>query len=69
MVALNTNPNLPVPDDFYEALLNGHAGLSEAQTHELNAMLVLLLANHIGDTQLLQQAIQKARHLLLEGSG
>lgn len=46
---LNTQPNLPRPDDFYEALIDTHRGLSDAQSAMLNAQLILLLANHIGE--------------------
>lgn len=58
---LNTAPNLAQPDDFYEALIAMHDGLSEAQSHAANARLVLLLANHIGDLDILKQAMQAAR--------
>jgi hypothetical protein len=58
---LNTAPNLESPDDFYEALIDTHRDLSAAQSHALNAKLVLLLANHIGSMQVLAQALQAAR--------
>ena len=48
-------------DDFYEALIAAHEGLSEAQSHELNAKLVLFLSNHIGDLRVLREAFQLAR--------
>jgi Protein of unknown function (DUF2783) len=51
-------------DDFYEALIRAHQGLSEAQSHTLNARLVLILANHIGDLTVLQEAIALARRSL-----
>ena len=50
-----------VSDDFYEALLDTHLGLSEAQSALLNAKLVLLLANHVGDTSVIREALQRAR--------
>jgi hypothetical protein len=56
---LNTTPRLD--DNFYEALIDAHQGLSTADSHALNARLVLLLANHIGDLAVLQQALQLAR--------
>ncbi len=43
------------------ALLETHDGLEEAQMHALNARLILILANHIGDTEVLTQALQAAR--------
>ena len=58
---LNTQPNLQVCDDFYEALITAHQGLSAADSHAMNARLVLLLANHIGDQVTLQHALQLAR--------
>lgn len=56
---LNTEPRLD--DDFYEALIDAHRDLSTPQSHALNARLVLLLANHIGDLDVLRQALQAAR--------
>ena len=53
MSALNTEPNLAAPDDFYEALIALHRDLSEAQSALVNAKLILLLANHIGDVNVL----------------
>jgi hypothetical protein len=58
---LNTEPNLAAPDDFYEALIELHRGLTEAQSQTVNAKLILLLANHIGDLDVLRQAIAAAR--------
>lgn len=54
-------------DDFYEALIRAHEGLSEAQSHTLNARLVLILANHIGDLQVLREALALARRSLEPG--
>jgi hypothetical protein len=51
-------------DDFYEALIRAHEGLSEAKSHALNARLVLILANHIGDLTVLQEALALARRSL-----
>lgn len=58
---LNTRPNLPRPDDFYEALIETHRGLSDEQSAMLNAQLILLLANHIGDMAVLREALAAAR--------
>ena len=58
---LITAPHLESPDDFYEALIAAHDGLDEAQSHALNARLVLLLANHIGTLDLLREALAAAR--------
>ena len=51
-------------DDFYEALIRAHEGLSEAESHRLNARLVLLLANQIGDLTVLQETLALARRSL-----
>ena len=72
MNTLNLQPDFHTPgertrhaytpgDDFYEALVAGHHGLSDVQSELMNARLVLLLANHIGDVQVLRQAITAAR--------
>jgi hypothetical protein len=58
---LITTPHLESPDDFYEALIETHRDLNNAESHALNARLVLLLANHIGSLDVLQQALQAAR--------
>ncbi len=58
---LITTPNLDAPDDFYEALIEAHQGLSTAESHALNTRLVLLLCNHIGSLDVLKQALQAAR--------
>jgi hypothetical protein len=58
---LNTQPNFQACDDFYEALITAHQGLTTEQSHAMNARLVLLLANHIGETAVLQHALLLAR--------
>lgn len=60
MNALNTAPNIARPDDFYAQLLAAHEGKSKADSDALNARLVLILCNHIGDPEVLGQAIQLA---------
>jgi hypothetical protein len=61
MSALCTDPNLPAPDDFYEELIGIHRGLDDAQSALVNAKLILLLANHIGDRDVLRAAMAAAR--------
>ena len=56
--------NIQQPDDFYQALIEAHAGLTDEQSATLNARLVLLLANQIGDLNALRQAIAAARALI-----
>lgn len=60
MTALNTAPNIARPDDFYAALLTAHDGLSKEASDALNARLVLILSNHIGDAEVLDQALALA---------
>lgn len=58
---LITEPHLESPDDFYEVLIDTHKDLSAAESHALNARLVLLLANHIGSLDVLKEALAAAR--------
>ena len=51
-------------DAFYEALMQSHEGLTESQSHLLNARLILVLANHVGHLETLKQAIHTARDQL-----
>lgn len=60
-MALITEPNLESPDPFYEALIDTHRDLDDAQSQALNARLILLLANHIGRHDVLFEALQAAR--------
>lgn len=71
-MALNLQPNLAEPskryfrafspgDDFYEALIDAHRELSDEQSEMLNARLILLLANHVGDIAVLREALKLAR--------
>lgn len=55
-------------DGFYEQLLDAHLGLTPAQSELLNARLILVLANQIGDAQVLAQSIALARDLPVESS-
>ena len=63
---LNTDPNIDRPDDFYQTLIDAHVGLTEAQSAALNARLILLLANQVGDYETLRTAIAAARAALDE---
>ncbi|MFC5520065.1 DUF2783 domain-containing protein [Polaromonas jejuensis] len=58
---LITTPNLDAPDDFYEALIEAHHGLSTEESHAFNARLVLVLANHIGALAVLREAFAAAQ--------
>jgi hypothetical protein len=61
MGSLNTEPNVAAPDDFYQALIDLHRDLSDEQSELVNARLILLLANHIGDLDVLREAMRRAR--------
>jgi hypothetical protein len=58
---LITDPHLEAPDDFYEALIEAHQGLSADESHAFNARLVLVLANHIGSLAVLREALAAAK--------
>lgn len=58
---LITTPNLPRPDETYARLIATHEGLDEAESHALNARLILILMNHIGDDVVLAEALRLAR--------
>ena len=60
MSDLILTPNIDTPDDFYAELLAAHEGLSKDESDALNARLVLVLANHIGDRSILSQALKAA---------
>ena len=60
MSRLRTEPNLDDPDGFYEELLSLHEGRSKAESDAINARLVLILANHVGDRQVLREAFRAA---------
>jgi 5-carboxymethyl-2-hydroxymuconate isomerase len=60
---LKTDANMAQPDDFYEALIEMHEGLDEAQSQMVNARLILLLANHVGDLSVLKEAMRLAREV------
>lgn len=54
-------PHIPDPDGFYEELIDAQRDLSDEQADLLLAKLVLILANHVGDRELLREALQLAR--------
>lgn len=57
---LKLMPNIPDPDGFYDELLRAHEGLSEDESVAYNARLILTLANHIGDRDVLRAALEAA---------
>ncbi|WP_395054917.1 DUF2783 domain-containing protein [Polaromonas sp.] len=58
---MKTALNFQDADAFYECLLDAHQGLSREQSELLNARLILILANQLGDTALLTSCITAAR--------
>ena len=54
-------PNIPDPDGFYEALIDSQRLLDDTQPEAMNARLILILANHIGDRAVLDEALRLAR--------
>ena len=48
-------------DDFYEALIETHRGLSDEESAKVNARLILILANQVGDLGVLREALRLAR--------
>ncbi|MFP4327610.1 MAG: DUF2783 domain-containing protein [Paracoccaceae bacterium] len=60
MSPLTLDPNIDRADDFYADLLAAHEGLSKAESDALNARLILILANQIGDRDTLRQALAAA---------
>ncbi len=60
MTDLVTTPNIDSADDFYADLLALHDGHSKEQSDAINARLILLLANHIGDRNVLAKAMAEA---------
>ncbi|WP_420568602.1 DUF2783 domain-containing protein [Thalassovita sp.] len=61
MSDLILTPNIDGVDDFYAELIATHEGLSDADSNALNARLVLILANHVGDRAVLSAAMQAAK--------
>jgi len=60
-MSFTTEPNIAAPDEFYEALIDAHRDLSIEQSHELNAKIVLLLANQVGELDVLKAVLSAAR--------
>jgi hypothetical protein len=67
-MALSTSSNFAQPDDAFRAVVEAHRGLSEAQSADVDAALVLILANHIGDLAVLREAIDLAKRRMLDAS-
>ena len=56
-MSLRTELGVADPDDFYARLIELHEGLTTEQSHKVNAKVILMLANHIGDTDVLYEVL------------
>lgn len=65
---MKTSPNFQDADTFYECLLDAHNGLSREASELLNARLILIMANQLGDSALLQACIEAARQTAASGA-
>ena len=61
MTKLLTDSRFADPDGVYTAIIDAHRDLGDAESSEFNARLVLILANHIGDAEVLGEALALAR--------
>ena len=67
-MALSTRSNFEKPDDAFRTIVEAHRGLSDEASADLDAALVLILANHIGDLDVLREAIELAKRRMLEAN-
>ena len=58
---LTLSPNVEDGDGFYDELLQAHEGLDATASEALNARLVLVLCNHVGDRTVIREALRAAR--------
>jgi Protein of unknown function (DUF2783) len=65
-MSLSTSSNFAKPDDAFRAIVEAHRGLSEDQSADFDAALVLVLANHIGDIDVLREAIALAKRRMVD---
>jgi hypothetical protein len=63
-MSLSTTSNFADPDTAYRTILEAHRGLSDEASAALDTSLVLILANHIGDLDILREAIDLAKRRL-----
>jgi hypothetical protein len=67
-MALSTQTNFADPDAAYRLIVEAHRGISDQQSASLDAALVLILANHVGDLDVLREAIVLAKRRLVDAS-
>lgn len=65
---LSTQSNFSDPDAAYRLIVEAHRGISDEQSATLDAALVLILANHIGDLDLLREAVTLAKRSVVDAS-
>jgi Protein of unknown function (DUF2783) len=65
-MTLSIRSNFTNPDEAFRAIVEAHRGLSDEESADLDAALVLILANHIGDLDVLREAIALAKRRMLE---
>ena len=65
---LSTGSNFARPDDAFRAIVEAHRGLTEEQCADFDSALVLILANHIGDIDVLREAIALAQRRMADAS-
>ena len=58
--ALRRTLNLAQPDEIYNAIVDAHKGLSDEDCRAFDARLILLLVNHIGDEEVIREALKAA---------
>jgi hypothetical protein len=66
-MALSTKTNFADPDAAYRLIVEAHRGISDEQSASLDAALVLILANHVGDLEVLREAVALAKRRLVDG--
>lgn len=59
-MSLNIKPNISDPDGFYQELIDSQREMDDVEAERMNCKLVLILANHIGDREIIRQAIRLA---------
>ena len=64
---LSTCSNFARPDDAFRAIVEAHRGLADGQSADFDAALVLILANHIGDIDVLREALALAKRRMVDG--
>jgi len=67
-MTLSTRSNFASPDDAFREVVEAHRGLNDEQSADLDAALILILANHIGDLDVLREAIALAQRRMVETS-